>query len=88
MAMIIIDCALQKKARKAPSCKKAKLEEYFKSKQGDGEAQISYVTKPDSNGYRSTVYCPELGYAEGETKPTEDRAEQSAAKKALERLLS
>lgn len=83
--MIIIDCVLRKKTRKAASCKKAKLEGYFESR-GEDNAQIVYETKPDGSGYRCTVFCPEVGYAEGETKPTEDRAEQNAAKKALELL--
>ena len=83
---IITDRVLQKKTgRKAPSCKKAKLKAYFESR-GIG-AHIDYETKPDGSGYKCTVYCPQVGYAEGDAKPTEDKAEQSAAKKALGRLL-
>jgi dsRNA-specific ribonuclease len=86
--MIIIEYVLPKKKRKAArsACKKTELEEYFKSK-GDN-CRITYETKPEVNGHRCTVFCPELGYAEGETKPTKDKAEQSAAKEALKQLMS
>jgi len=62
------------------------LDEYFKAKGMDDA--IDYKTKPEGSGYRSTVFCPELGYADGEIRPTERKAEQSAAKKALEQLQS
>ena len=50
--------------------------------------KIHYETKPDNCSYRCTVFCPELGYVVGETRPTEERAEQNAAKKALKQLQS
>lgn len=67
---------------------KSKLKEYFDSKYkgNSGRVDIQYDTKSESNGYRSTVFCTDLGYATGDLCPSKQQAEQSAAKKACERL--
>lgn len=60
---------------------KIRLEDYFGK-----SSKILYETKAEADGYRSKVFCPELGYAIGEVRATEERAEESAAKKALNEL--
>ena len=72
--------------KKTKKTKKAELEEYFSTKGSDGRSKIDYVTKPDDDGYISTVYCPVLGYVDGDMRVSEEKAEENAAKKALKKL--
>ena len=60
---------------------KTQLRDYFGK-----SCNILYETKAEADGYKSKVFCPKLGYAVGEIRSTEERAEQSAARKALEQL--
>jgi len=64
--------------------KKAKtvLKEYWEHQQ----KEVKYITKECSGGFRSTVCCPNIGYKQGEQKPTKKEAEESAASKACEIL--
>lgn len=73
--------------KKTKKSKKAELEEYFSTEGSDGKNRIDYDTKPDGSGYKSTVYCPVVGYAIGDMRFSEERAEENAAKKALIKLL-
>ncbi len=63
---------------------KSKLGDYFKAK--GVKAAIDYNTIQDGDWYKSTVFCPELGYINGEKCSTSVKAEQDAAKKALKQL--
>ena len=67
---------------------KSKLKEYFDEKYKDmtDEVAIKYVSKErPKGGFTSTVYCPDIGYAEGEGS-SKSAAEHDAACKALEKL--
>ena len=47
---------------------------------------IKYVSKESPRGgFVSTVYCPDIGYAEGEG-PTKSAAENNAAYNAIKKL--
>lgn len=47
---------------------------------------IKYVSKESpKGGFESTVYCPDIGYAEGEG-PTKSAAENNAAYNAVKKL--
>lgn len=63
------------------------LECVLKEKCGDQEPKIEYSPpKTTRYGYRSKVYAPQIGYAEGEECPSKKMAKESAAAKALELL--
>ena len=60
---------------------KLKLEQYYSKK-----PVIKYVSKEcPKGGFESTVYCPDIGYAEGEG-PTKSAAENNAAYNAVNKL--
>ena len=60
---------------------KLKLEQHY-----DTKAVIKYVSKEcPKGGFESTVYCPNIGYAEGEG-PTKAAAENNAAYNAVKKL--
>jgi len=65
---------------------KSKLKEYY-HKSGQTGVQPKYVTKECSkDGYRCTLFLPEIGYTRGDTCRSKDEAEQCAAYKALQKL--
>ena len=62
---------------------KSKLEEHFKDRK---DISIKYVSKESPRGgFTSKVYCPDIGYAEGEGS-SKSAAENNAAYNALQKL--
>ena len=62
---------------------KSKLEEHLKDRK---DISIKYITKENpKGGFTSKVYCPEIGYAEGEGS-SKSAAENNAAYNALKKL--
>ena len=60
---------------------KLKLEQHY-----DKKSVIKYASKEcPKGGFVSTVYCPDIGYAEGEG-PTKSAAENNAAYNAVKKL--
>ena len=65
---------------------KSKLKEHY-VKSGRAGVKPKYVTKECSkDGYRCTLFSPEIGYVRGDICSTKAEAEQSAAYKALQKL--
>ena len=65
---------------------KSKLKEHFDKKYKDAKTEIKYTTKEcPRGGFMCTVYCPDIGYAEG-SGPNKSAAEHSAAYSALNKL--
>ena len=63
---------------------KSKLEEHFKDRKDN--ISIKYVSKESPRGgFTSKVYCPDIGYADGEG-PSKSAAENDAAYNALQKL--
>ena len=65
---------------------KSKLKEYF-DKKGQPSVVLDYTTWACPQGYVSVVCGPEFGEAKGDVRKSKKEAEQSAAQKALEKLL-
>lgn len=65
---------------------KSQLKEHFDRKYKGDRTEIKYVSKEcPRGGFMSTVYCRDIGYAEGEG-PTKAAAEHNAAYNALKKL--
>ena len=65
---------------------KSKLKEHY-VKSGRAGVKPKYVTKECSkDGYRCTLFSPEIGYVRGDICRTKAEAEQCAAYKALQKL--
>ena len=65
---------------------KSKLKEYFDAKMKGGDVCIRYDLKAEGNGYIATVFCPEIGYIDGDVCLNKQDAEHNAAKKACKKL--
>ena len=67
---------------------KSQLKEYYDKKYKGKRTEIRYVSKEcPRGGFMSTVYCPDIGWADGEG-PNKLAAEHNAAYNALKRLES
>ena len=64
---------------------KTLLKEYCESK-WKGKKEAKYTTREFNGGHKSTVLCPEIGYMDGDVKPTKKEAENNAASKVLRKL--
>ena len=66
---------------------KERLKQHVTSTSGREKAKmIKYETRESSRGYRSKVFAPRLGYAEGEIGGSRREAEENAAFVALTKL--
>ena len=65
---------------------KSKLKEHYDKTHKGVKVEIKYTSKESPRGgWMSTVYCPDIGYAEGEGA-SKGAAEHNAAYNALKKL--